>query len=734
MKKITSFIIFTLIIMLLCVPFVGCDGGDDTSTASPTTETPTTESPTTGAPTTENPTTQTPSSGAPTVETPTTELPTTELPATEGPTTEAPSTEAPSTEAPTTEAPTTEAPTTEAPTTEAPTTAPDPNKPKYYTATVSENDKLEITPYTGTNQAPEGLEGIYYTCKTPGGVAVNDENACIWIKIVPTTTKYAVLGLNVKGDYTEVKMVEQDIYCISGVSSDLSVSVSLKGMPVSKDDLLLDYGYGFNDNGELIVKWAQHDSTPLRYVKITYTNGKATFEVQADASLGEVKISNLFPGMRYDFTMQAVAYNRLGKEVIFNASYMNSPRDVAFPRVEITTENLYIPTFDVVNRPAGNWGQGITNAYYEQCVMKIYNENNEVVFNSTSGLPTEDAYLGAKIKARGNTSASQAPNQKIPYKVKLGTKADLLEPLIGREDATKQYAHKDWLLLNYGEEGYRIGGEAIADAVGMEWTPDYCYVMLYVNGDYRGLYVLSESVSRGTGEGEEQWRVNVNKDGYLFECDAYWWNEDMYFDTPITSKTPMRFTFKHPDTDNFDEASPQYLYIKDYMTRFETALKKDDDSYLDYVDLESFAKWLLVSDYLCINDAGGANIFLYKKDATDDSKVFLGPTWDYDSWMANEQGLSVIRLSYGGSPFYIPYFVKKASFHNKYVELFNETKDNLDTYIDEAFKHVESEAYEQLLEYEYDRFGTRAKSPTIVKENFKSWLDRHVSWMETQFN
>jgi predicted component of type VI protein secretion system len=102
--------------------------------------------------------------------------------------------------------------------------------------------------------------------------------------------------------------------------------------------------------------------------------------------------------------------------------------------------------------------------------------------------------------------------------------------------------------------------------------------------------------------------------------------------------------------------------------------------------------------------------------------------------MANEQGLSVIRMSYGGSPFYIPYFVKKASFHNKYVELFNETKDNLDTYIDEAFKHVESEAYEQLLEYEYDRFGTRAKSPTTVKENFKSWLDRHVSWMETQFN
>ena len=93
---------------------------------------------------------------------------------------------------------------------------------------------------------------------------------------------------------------------------------------------------------------------------------------------------------------------------------------------------------------------------------------------------------------------------------------------------------------NYGEEGYRIGGEAIADAVGMEWTPDYCYVMLYVNGDYRGLYVLSESVSRGTGEGEEQWRVNVNKDGYLFECDAYWWNEDILYQHQYLAKQAQR--------------------------------------------------------------------------------------------------------------------------------------------------------------------------------------------------
>ncbi len=683
MKRLISFISFTLIILLLSVSLVSCAGADDTTTEAPATESPTTEEPTT--------------------ESPTTELPTTELP------------------------------TTESPTTEAPTTSSDDSAKKYYSATVSANTNLTVTPYTGESKAPEGLDGIYYSTTSPGGMPTKDETGSIWLKVVPTK-KYAVSKVNVEGVYTSVEMVEQDIYRISGVGSDLSVTIGVKGMPVSKDDLISDYGYAVSDNGELTVKWVEDENEPLRYMMITYTNGKLTMIKQVAAFLGECKFSDMAPNLRYDITMQAISYDKVGKEINFNACFMNKPKEVAFPRVEITTQDFLLPSFDVVNSPSGSWGQGITNAFYEQCVMTIYNKNNEVVFNSTSGLAESDAYLGAKIKVRGNTSAAQDPNQKYPYKVKLNTKADLLEPLIGRSDDTKMYAHKDWLLLNYGEEGYRIGGEAIADAVGTAWSPDYCYVTLYVNGDYRGLYVLSESVSRGTGEGEEQWRVAVDKEGYLFECDAYWWNEDLYFDTPMTSITPMLFTFKHPDPDNFDESSPEYLYIKDYMIRFEEALNKEDDSYLEFIDLESFAKWLLVSDYLCINDGGGANIYLYKKDGTDDSKVFLGPNWDFDSWMANAEGLSTIRMYWKGAPFYIPFLLEKDSFQTKYVELFNETKDTLDEYIDKAFEHVECEEYEQLLSYENSRFGTKVKSPTEVKEGFKEWLDDHIEWMDKEFN
>lgn len=38
---------------------------------------------------------------------------------------------------------------------------------------------------------------------------------------------------------------------------------------------------------------------------------------------------------------------------------------------------------------------------------------------------------------------------------------------------------------------------------------------------------------------------------------------------------------------------------------------RNDDSYLDYIDLDSFVKWLLVSDYLGIKDSGGCNLYLY---------------------------------------------------------------------------------------------------------------------------
>ena len=599
---------------------------------------------------------------------------------------------------------------------------------KYFVATVKQNNNTVCAPYTADKVVPEGLEGVYYSATEAGGKPQGNGNGKIWIQVTPQKA-YGVSRLSVSGVYTYVENVTGDIYCIHGVGSDLSVTVHTASLPTTSERVIEGVGYTVSDSGYLSVNWSVA-TEGVRYVELTYIkNGQEEIEY-LDFQDGNTIFAKLKENEKLSFSLRGVGYSSVGKRFSFDACYMTAPKETAFPRVEISTQGGALPTFDVVNSPDGCWGQGITNASYEQCVVTIYDENNGVVYTSSQSI---DDYLGAKIKVRGNTSASQAPNQKYPYKIKLSDRADLLGGLIDRYDTTKSYEDKNWLLLSYGDQGYRIAGDAVADALGTAWSPDYCYVALYVNGDYRGLYVLSEAVSVGKTSGESQWRVPVDDDGYLIECDAYWWNEDLYFNTPVTEDSAMYFTFKEPDPDKITEDSDEYKYIKDYMIRFEEALLKNDDSYLDYIDLDSFVKWLLVSDYLSISDGGGCNIFLYKKDATDSSKLFLGPNWDFDSWQGGVESLSTIRVFWNECPFYIPYLLRHESFVKRYKELYNQTKDILDEYIESAFALTEGAAHDKLLEYETTRFGTRSTSLTQVENNFKNWLDRHIAWMDTQF-
>ena len=609
---------------------------------------------------------------------------------------------------------------------------PDSEEPDCYFAVLNPNNNVISSPYTGDASVPEELAGLYYSSDFPGGNPKNDGTGNIWLVLKPVK-KYRVYDIKIEGQYSSVECVGGDLYCIYGVESDLTVTTSTKSMSIAQREIFSDYGYGISDDGKITVTWEENPEDPIRYVEVSHNDGTGSRVEYIDASLGKAELFSMTEDKIYSVSLRAVGYNNVGQMVVIKACYMEEPRSVAFPRVEITTENYIWPQCDFVQSPDGCWGAGITNAFYEQCIVTLYNENNEVVYSSSAENGQDEEFLGAKLKIRGNTSATYSSNQRYPYKLKLDKKYDLLEPLIGRPDDSEAYADKDWVLLNYGADGYRICGDAIADAVETEWSPDYCYVSLYLNGEYRGLYVLSEAVEEGSGESDEKWRVNVDSDGYVFECDAYWWNEDLYFSTPMTENTPMYFTFKYPDSDQITQDSFEYAYLRNDMIEFEQALQKDDDSYLDYIDLDSFVKWLLVSDYLCINDGGGCNIFLYKKDSTSDTKITMGPNWDFDSYMGNVEALATIRIYWNGAPFYYPYLIKKESFQQRYKELFAETYGLLNDSVNEAFSQIDEEAYMTLLKYENARFGTSVKSLSTRKQEFLAWLDEHLEWMETQF-
>lgn len=284
------------------------------------------------------------------------------------------------------------------------------------------------------------------------------------------------------------------------------------------------------------------------------------------------------------------------------------------PLVVVTTADGEEPSFDLAYPPEGSSGKGITNATkVPGRVMVIL--RGDTLYDSGEYVKGSG---GMTVKVRGNSSAW---SNKHPFKLRLQRKADLLL----RGDA--RYADRDWVLLY--ESPYtlcNLVSRQVCSMLGMDYVPSGEYVNLLFNGDYRGLYFLSESVSRNP-----LCRVDVDSDeGYIIELDAYWWNEDVWFGTLLTEGSPFRrYTFKYPDPDDVTEG--QVEYIRTVMSGVEKSLM--DGTYPAWIDVDSFVSWILAHDILGTWDSMGSNTFLTKRDGSVSGKVRLGPPWDFDTVM-----------------------------------------------------------------------------------------------------
>lgn len=281
------------------------------------------------------------------------------------------------------------------------------------------------------------------------------------------------------------------------------------------------------------------------------------------------------------------------------------------PVLYIQTVGHEEPTCDYVSAPPGSMGMGITNATKvpgHLVMFKRIDDMDSVVYDSGD---YEADVSGMTIRIRGNTSAYSS---KKPYKIKLQKKSDLL--MRGNDS---KYKDKDWLLL---KDPYllTLAGFQTSSMLNMAWTPGHGYVNVIINDEYRGLYMLCESVKRNP-----DCRIDVDKNsGYIFECDPYWWNEDVYVNS-ITAPS-YNFTFKYPESE--DILPEQLTYIQQVVTAVENSLSASN--YPDLIDVESWAKWCLAHDLCGTMDSGGANRYYSKWDSTESSLVAMPVLWDFD--------------------------------------------------------------------------------------------------------
>ena len=185
------------------------------------------------------------------------------------------------------------------------------------------------------------------------------------------------------------------------------------------------------------------------------------------------------------------------------------------------------------------------------------------------------------------------------------------------------------------------------------YSPRSKHFDLYINGVYRGVYVLLEKIKR------DKYRVNVSKlketdisgeevtGGYIWAFDKTGTNTGGAGSGPIekegfSTSDGLNVILHYPKKENIKKEQENYL--KKYLNDLEGLFKngKNGQGYEKYVDMTSALDYVLHEEVTNNADSYWCSFFLHKpKDKIDsngvktEGKVTLGPAWDFNLAMSN---------------------------------------------------------------------------------------------------
>ncbi|MCR5624736.1 MAG: CotH kinase family protein, partial [Lachnospiraceae bacterium] len=374
--------------------------------------------------------------------------------------------------------------------------------------------------------------------------------------------------------------------------------------------------------------------------------------------------------------------------------------ELSIPTINVVTETGEDPTCDFVTPPSGYAGIGIINNDYVVCDVEYIDSKNEKIVDET-----------AKIKVRGNTSATYP---KKPFMIKFDKKKGF--------DFCTDKGTKKWVLLTLGDNLAFYISNTVAKLCGVEWQPQFQYVNLTMNGDYRGTYVMVEAADTMVKN------LDIDDTGFMIECDPYAWHENIKFMTNYIGGA-LAYTFKHPEDEMLtDEVITN---TQKYMIGITNTIINSSEDYMDAIDANSFASWFLAKDYQLSIDLWGSNIYYYRKNS--ESKLQMGPTWDFDNDYKDEDNVwSAVHRSKG--LVYSEYLFNRDSFkkiyRNEYEKnrsIYEKIKESAENYIDSYGTSLQESWNKNA-----DRWGTSALNVKTELESLIEKYRKRNEWIDEQ--
>ena len=196
----------------------------------------------------------------------------------------------------------------------------------------------------------------------------------------------------------------------------------------------------------------------------------------------------------------------------------------------------------------------------------------------------------------------------------------------------------------------------------------------------------------------------------------------------------MAWTFKYPDTDDFNQTSETYTYIQQYITNTDASML--NGTYENYIDISSFAKWILTHDILGTYDAGGSNIYCIKYDNTAYTKLKMTSCWDFDSIMQMQDSFSRIHSDEIFYYFYL-FNSENYAFKNCYKDLWNTKKNEINTNILDYINTIKTSSSTEINNSRILDSKVYSETPSTIEQEINSistWLSNRKTWLDTNIN
>lgn len=285
----------------------------------------------------------------------------------------------------------------------------------------------------------------------------------------------------------------------------------------------------------------------------------------------------------------------------------------------------------------------------------------------------------------------------------------------------------------------------------MDYAPNCRFCELLIDGEYQGVYLLTEAITRGDG------RVPLTESSSSGPITSWLIRMDRSFKStaPLNSFSYYTFRLEMSQADLLypgkNAITPEKLqYVTSELSSIERMIYADSSvgsaAYSDYLDMTAFAQYYVINEFFGNMDAGRYSTYYYK-----DIRGKVTPVvWDFNNACDN-----YISYPYDESGFYIsrmpPYnrLVTDEGFVNEVIRQYRRLRktylsgDRLEELIDGAVSYLGSavdrnnEAWSGLFDLaQYDDFNYLSpvsrnyqSYPDAVAQ-LKTWLAQRGRWMD----